>query len=410
MLGFSGLLIFILFSFLGIFALIMFFVLQRSRQQTQAVNAEKFEIFFRTVDALPVTVVITDRNGTIEYVNRKFSDLTQYSFEEAVGKNSRILKSNAHEQEFYKSMWKTILTGSDWHGTFCNKKKNGELFYERVSILSIKDEQGKISHFVGIKEDITEEKRITDELKKAKIAAEQANKAKSVFLSSIGHEFRTPLNAILGFSQLLEEDEKLPLEITQKGYIKNILKSGYLLLELINDVIDLVQIEAGIMDMFIESVEPCSVINEVINEIKDKANTRNIEILTEYPAGQDMFILADRIMLRQIIRHLISNAVKFSPVGENVKIYCEKTEKNILRINIMDRGPGIPKEKLDYIFEPFDYHGETQYSVKGLGIGLPIAKKMVKQMNGSIGFSTTADEGSTFYVDFPLAPRLTEDI
>ncbi|RLD60349.1 MAG: hypothetical protein DRJ05_04800, partial [Bacteroidetes bacterium] len=185
------------------------------------------------VEQSPVIVVITDLDGTIEYVNPKFSEVTGYSYEEAIGKNPRILKSGKTLPETFVSLWDTITSGKEWYGELLNKKKNGDLFWESAYIFPLKNESGKVTRFIAQKEDITERKKLEHDLIDARDKAEESDKLKSAFLANMSHEIRTPMNAILGFSQLLSEPDTTSLE--QNHYIQLIQNSGNDLLALIDD-------------------------------------------------------------------------------------------------------------------------------------------------------------------------------
>ena len=194
------------------------------------------------VEQSPAVVLITDAHGTIEYVNPMFTELTGYSIEEAKGRNPRILQSGLTPKSVYDELWKTILSGRIWRGEWQNKKKNGELFWESVVISAILNGEGVITNFVAVKEDITERKKMLEELIVAKEKAEESDRLKSAFLANISHEIRTPMNGILGFSELLKEPHLSGEEMSE--FIELIQKSGHRMLNLINDLIDISCIDA----------------------------------------------------------------------------------------------------------------------------------------------------------------------
>ena len=238
---------------------------------------EKLRILQRAVEQSPATVAITNAQGTIEYVNPKFVETTGYAREEAIGQNPRVLQSGTQSRAFYAELWSTIRAGNVWHGEFCNKK-NGELYFESAAIAPIRDERGQITHFVAIKEDITEQRRIADELRKAKDAAETANQAKSDFLANMSHELRTPLSAIIGFSELLEEKLFGDLNPKQEEYVRDILESGRHLLSLINDILDLAKIEAGKTELESSSFPLATLLDNSLVMVKEKCLKHGIRL------------------------------------------------------------------------------------------------------------------------------------
>jgi len=257
------------------------------RERTQKLQNEieehirtegKLRKLSRAVEKSPASVVITDHRGTIEYVNPKFTELTQYTEDEAIGQNPSMLNSGKHTREFYKDMWTTILTGKQWLGEFCNKKKNGEIFWEKAAIAPIKNDQGKFTHFVAVKEDITAQKSMLRELRQAKESADQANEAKSLFLSSMSHELRTPLNTILGFAQLLDSDKKQPLLPMQQHGISQILSAGEHLLQLISEILDLTKIESGTLKMSMEPTNIHRAIYDVVTMMSPMAKKQEVSI------------------------------------------------------------------------------------------------------------------------------------
>ena len=183
------------------------------------------QLYRRAIDESPVSIVVTDSNGKIIYANPKFTEVSGYRLSEVTGETPSFLKSGEHPQEYYQNLWKTILNGEEWKGEFLNRRKNGELFWESALISSIVDEKGKITHFIAVKEDITEKKKIISDLQAAKEKAEESDRLKSAFLANMSHEIRTPLNTILGFSNLLVEDDNLTQD--EKEEFASPIKSKY---------------------------------------------------------------------------------------------------------------------------------------------------------------------------------------
>lgn len=225
---------------LSLFTLLLYHVITKELEKRKAVELELNRMSI-AIEQSPVSVVITDKQGDIQYVNQKFSQVTGYACAEAVGKNPRILNAGVQPASFYENLWTTISSGRSWQGEFCNKKKNGELYWERASIspVMIKEE---ITNYVAVKEDITLEKSMFEEIKAARMAAESANQAKSEFLANMSHEMRTPLNGILGMADLALD---LASSDKQRRYLSMIQTSGSSLLDLINGLLDISKIESG---------------------------------------------------------------------------------------------------------------------------------------------------------------------
>ena len=349
----------------------------------------------------PATVVITDREGTIEYVNPKFTEVTGYTIEEATGQNPRILKTDIHSKQFHKNLWDTILAGEDWHGEFCNKKKNGDIYWESASISPIRNEKEEITHFVAVKEDITERKHVAEELEKAKEVAETANKTKSEFLANMSHEIRTPMNAILGFTEILGSKVSEP---TLKGYIDSIQTSGKTLLQLINDILDLSKIEAGKLEMQYAALNITSIFNEIQQIFSFKVKEKGIEFKMEIDPALPQALVLDEIRLRQILLNLVGNAVKFTSEGfiqlSAHKFYTEEDHSMLdLYFAVSDTGMGIPKEQQDLIFDAFQQQtGQSHAKYGGTGLGLSITKRLVNLMGGSISVESDEGAGTVFQV------------
>ncbi len=364
---------------------------------------EKLRKFSRVVEQSGNTIVITDLKGKIEFVNPTFCKKTGYSYAEAIGQNPRILKSGYQKKEFYKNLWATISSGKVWQGEMLNKRKNGDLYWEFATISPIKDEAGKNTHYLAIKEDITERKQALEELKIAKQMAESANQAKSTFLASMSHEFRTPLNAILGYTQILKSDKNLTK--LQKDGLKIIQRSGEHLLMLINDILDISKIEANKLELRECDFRLSSFLTEIAELFKMRIQDKGIEFITEI--NLPLTIHADEKRLRQILLNLLSNAVKFTPQGQIIFKVSKINE--FIRFEVKDSGIGISPNHLETIFLPFQQVGEQNLQQnEGTGLGLAISKKMVEMMGGQLQVESELGKGSRFWFEIPLILSSTQ--
>ena len=209
-------------------------------EQKQA--QEKILKLSKGIEQSPATIVITDPDGTIEYVNPKFCETTGYSEAEAIGQNPRILKSGNVPAHVYRNLWNTIISGNVWKGEFQNRRKDGSLFWETATITGIKNEKGLITNYIAIKEDITERKKMQIELIQAKEKAEESDRLKSAFLANMSHEIRTPLNSIIGFAELLGDPDFD--EVQKSEFIRTIVDNGNSLLLIISDIMDFSMLES----------------------------------------------------------------------------------------------------------------------------------------------------------------------
>lgn len=248
--------------------------------------------------------------------------------------------------------------------------------------------------------DITRKKELEKSLIYAKEVAEKASLAKSEFLSSMSHELRTPMNAILGFSQLLEMDNTEPLTESQRDSVEEIIKAGNHLLTLINEILDLEKIESGKFAILMEPVEVDTVLDEVLSLIAPLADKRKIHIVNQLRDNQKMYLNADRVRFKQVLLNLMSNAVKYNNEEGNIIISCKYVNQDV-RFSITDTGNGIKASELEVIFEPF-HRIIDDVNIEGTGIGLTVSKQLVELMGGTIHVESIEGEGSTFWIDFPL--------
>jgi len=358
----------------------------------------------KAIEQSPVSIEITDKNGRLEYVNPKFTEVTGYTFDEVIGKKPNILNSGKHTESFYKDLWETILSGIQWRGEFYNKKKNGEFFWEYASISPIFDENKEIVNFVAIKEDITERKQKEEELLIAKRAAEESNRLKSSFLTNMSHELRTPLVGILGYAEILSNEID---NMVYKDMANTILISGQRLIDTLNSILDLSRIEADKTELQFEIVDLNDVLKESVKLFKPVAEKKNLYLELILPA-ETPYIFGDRQIVFKIFNNLLNNAIKFTFKGGitiNAHLSPEDSEQ-VIRVKIIDTGIGIPEEVHEKVFEPFRQVSEgLSRHYEGTGLGLTVTKKFVELMSGSISLQSRVGLGSTFTVTFPDSGR-----
>jgi PAS domain S-box-containing protein len=266
----------------------------------------------------------------------------------------------------------------------------------------LRDRAGAVAGVSVVAHDITDRRRAEEALEEARQAAEKANHAKSEYLSRMSHELRTPLNAILGFAQLLELDE---LRDDQRESLGHILSAARHLLALINEVLDIAAIEAGRLPLSVEPVALADVVGEAVSLIRPLADQHNVLLVGDSTTICDQHVLADRQRLKQILLNLLSNAVKYNREGGSVRLYCEPAPGERFRIKVADNGPGIAPEALERLFVPFERLTAEFSGVEGTGLGLPLSQRLAHAMGGTLELTTAIDQGSTFWVELPVAER-----
>ncbi len=279
---------------------------------------------------------------------------------------------------------------------------NGSVRWVHAEVRSERDASGKLISLSGTIQDITERKQVEQALIESREAAEAASRAKSLFLSSMSHELRTPLNAVLGFAQLLAMDDDVSDEVRSNA--TEIESAGRHLLDLVSDILDLARIESGHIDLSIEDIDPTLIMNECLSLLEGQARERHIH--WTYPSKLPG-LRADRIRLRQIILNLLSNAIKYNRDDGQIEISGQMRPNNLFRVSIRDSGQGIPPDRMNELFQPFNRIGAERGQIEGTGIGLVITKTLVQAMHGDIGVESALGKGSTFWFELPLIATVT---
>jgi len=347
-------------------------------------------------------VSISDVTGNITYVNSKFCEVSGYTPAELMGENHRILKSGIHDENFYGNMWTTIASGQTWHGEICNRAKNGRLYWVQSTIVPfLNAETQKPEQYVSIRTEITHQKELQEKLDHLFLEAMVANEAKSDFLTNISHELRTPLNHIIGFSEVLEMNTQDTGLLENAGYIK---QAGYNLLNKIGDVLELVN-ASGHLRKTPEVINIVEFINtEFIDFFQSMARKSNRKFTRTIP-DEEIYIVADRMDLYIAFRKIAENAILFS-VEEDIVGMSITGDGNVVSIAIFDTGPGLPPQILSSRLEPFIIGEQVITKMKsGMGLGLPIAKKLCVQNGGELELESDEDIGTKIYFRFPIVRK-----
>lgn len=368
------------------------------------------------VEQSPASIVITDIDANIIFVNDAFTRASGYSAAEAIGQNPRILQSGETSRTTYESLWPTLVEGDVWRGEFLNKRKDGSRYLELATISPVRNANDEITHYVAVKEDITERRKIdaellshrqhleelvelrTYELAVAKEEAEAANRAKSEFLANMSHEIRTPMNAIIGLNYLLMQS---PLQPEQRQKMLKVSTAAEHLLRIINDILDLSKIEAGKLILERQVFSPLEVMTTVASMVRDQAQGKGLRVGIDGD-GLPAQVFGDATRLRQILLNFASNAVKFTQSGSvtlsGELLMCDADEL-VCRFSVTDTGIGIKPVDSARLFNAFEQlDGSTTRRFGGTGLGLAIARHLAQLMGGEIGVESTTDVGSRFWI------------
>lgn len=367
-------------------------------------SEEKTRLFKRAVDSSSVGIIITDIEGKIIYTNPFYLKISGYRESELIGQLSTFLDANFQPETFNRKRWKNILSGKDWSGEIKNIKKNGESYWVKAVISPIVNTAGEITNFIVVSEDITQKKQLLEDLITAKEKAEESDKLKTAFLANMSHEIRTPMNGILGFAELLKEQD-LTNEIQQK-YIHIIEKSGARMLNIINNIVDISKIEAGLMEITLTDSDINEQIDYIYNFFKPEVEAKGMQLyFKKHYANHKAIIKTDQEKLYAIFTNLVKNAIKYSYRGYiEFGYYPEQNKqgRDLIIFYVKDTGIGIHKDKTSIIFDRFRQVSEGKNRhYEGAGLGLSITKSYVEMLGGKIWVESEEGVGSRFCFSLP---------
>lgn len=382
-------------------------------------------------------VSITDHKGIIIYANDKFCQISQYSREELIGQNHRVLKSNEHPKKFFADMWRTLVRGETWHGEIKNKNKSGLAYWVKTSIVPEMGPDGKPYQYIAIRTDITDNKQQANDLLQARleleirleekidsqhhleklssehvqladnlmIARDEANSAndmKTRFLAAMSHEIRTPMTGVIGMVDLLLNSK---MSTQQQSWARMIKTSGEHQLVILNKILDMSKLEANKLEISTIKIDLESLIHETIQIFEQSAIDKGLELRINLDDTLPKYIKADSLRISQILSNLISNALKFTDSGSitvHLEPYSDKKNNLQIKYSVIDTGIGLNKEEQGEIFTAFTQADKTISRVYGgTGLGLSISKSLIELMSGEIGVDSTKGEGSRFWFTVP---------
>jgi len=373
--------------------------------QTSSIQAVQDALFASS----HVAAILTDPQGLIQVFNvgaeralgyvasEVLEKVTPAAFmdpDELAGRAKSLGRRHSARVEagFEALVWKAAPCSEDVF-TLTQIRKDGSRFRAKVAVRGLCDEYGRITGYLLLSTDSHENL----ELRAANVLAQQVNMAKSGFLSSMGHELRSPLTAILGFAQLMESDLPRPTQ-SQAESILEIRKAGRHLLRMINEILDLAKIESGRLSLSLEPVSLATVMVECQGMTETQAQRRGIQM--GFPTLETpWFVRVDSTRLKQVLMNFLTNAIQYNrPLG-TVTVACEVTSPGRVRVSVRDEGPGLTPQQLTQLFQPFHRNGREVHGEEGTGVGLAVTRQLVELMGGSIGVESTVGSGSLFWFE-----------
>ena len=375
----------------------------------------KLRMLHQAVEQASSSIVITDPEGTIVYVNPRYCEQTGYSVEESLGQNPRMLKSGNQDNRVYRELWQTISAGKQWSGELYNRRRDGSLFWEQVSISPVFDDQGMIANYLAVKDDITGIKRAKSALEHSTAdpaeknalltelaaTAEKANQANPQFLANMSHELRMPLHGILSFASFGIEKSRRASDDTLTEYFELISDNGESLLALLNDLLDLARLESGCTEPVFSETDVQSLALSVVDECEALLARRNLRVESPTPAVPPRACV-DARQIKQVFRNLLTNSITFSPDGSVIDVTFDTDDEEVT-VHVADRGIGIPERETEGIFDKVIQSSKTRTSDGGAGLGLAICREIITGHHGTIWAEHRSGGGAVLSFTLPQA-------
>ncbi|MBK9248192.1 MAG: PAS domain S-box protein [Ignavibacteria bacterium] len=367
---------------------------------------DKIAMLSKAVEQIPVSIMITDLAGTIQFVNKKFTEVTGYTSAEVINRNPRILNTGAQSQEYYAELFQTILSGKEWHGVFHNKKSSGELYWASQVISPIVDHEGKIYSFLSIMEDISERKEAINELNIANERLQKLNAEKDKFFSIIAHDLRSPFSGFLGLTKIMAEDLlTMPIsEIMEMAQMMQ--KSADTMYKLLENLLEWSRMERGITPFNPELYEFNGIAEQNIALVTSSCEKKNIRIVNNLTPG--ISVWCDIPMINSVLRNLLSNAIKFTKKGGEVTLTSFEDEQEVV-ISVHDNGIGMDPVTLSKLFRLDEIVSRPGTEGEpSTGLGLLLCKEFIVKHDGRIWAESEAETGTTFYFSLPKKSMVSE--
>jgi PAS domain S-box-containing protein len=379
--------------------------LRQTQLELDSARARYFDLY----DLAPVGYCTVSEQGLVLEANFTAATMLNVVRSELVNKPISGVIGRSDQDTYYRCRKALIETGAQQDCELQMLRRGGDAFWVHMQVSAARDSTGKPVQRMVLS-DISERRQWdaelrakNQELEAARHVADKANQAKTDFLSNMTHELRSPLNAILGFAQLLEAETPAP-SAAQITHIKQILRAGWYLMDLIGEILDLTSIESGQLKLVMEPVQVSGVLQE--SRISVAARVQKTGIQLHFgQVNAALQVHADRTRLQQVMTHLLSNAIQYNRIGGTVEVTCSVGPQQRLRISVRDTGFGLSAEKIDHLFQPFNRLGRETSAEEGTGVGLALSKRLVELMGGSIGAHSTVGVGSEFWIEL----RLSED-
>ena len=384
------------------------------KRQEREMNrlARKYAQVAAGIEATTTGVVLTDPNrpdNPVVFVNPAFSAMSGYGHEEVLGRAFGMLVGDETDPASLKAIESAISRQRSVSLEALYHKKDGATFWTQIQLNPVRDDYGNLEYYVWILNDISEKKQYETELISARDEAISANRMKSEFLAAMSHELRTPLNAIMGFSEMIEGEVFGPLgDAKYCGYVSDIRGSASHLHAIIMDILDMAKIESGKFELIEEEIAAKDAITACIRIVRARAIEANLELVTDISDDLPKF-RADSRVFKQILRNILSNAIKFTPAGGRVSVVAGLRADGGISVSVTDTGIGMTDSDLKIALKPFaQVDGELSRKYEGTGLGLPLAKNFVELLGGMLEISSEAGKGTRVTFSIPCARILAD--